>query len=605
MTNRFKKRMIFLLVNNLLHLFLFTTIISVISTSKTLSQIDTVKGTSDISPAEGNLNKLIQAVIKTGKLSNTVFKLEPNGSYILTDSILVPAGEHLTIVAPETGTVQATAPPQILWTSKNTTDRSYFFYCYGDLTLRNIWVLSADTKGNQVGACIIFRDNPLSTTHSCEFENVIIDYVPIPALLAGGAVTVACKNFNGKFINCYWKNCIDSFWRYYGRAVSFPFNSTGFHGNSVNFENCTFANIGYVLMQEGGEYHDYVKFNHCTFLNVVMYPLESGCWYKMSVTNSIFVNTFMFGDILAFIGNYDQNGGTIRIDSIKNFGFAVPYKEQERGILFSNNSYFIEKWLRDWMNNSPYAKYLKTYNQLDQIPCSQPMLSKGTLKFFESIDVSGKKEFLLMNKANLCDGVNPFLVYPPTDTTLIKSFIYRKWDNSSAENWAFLPEQSLQRIWPLNENIAYTNDTLVTAGMGGFPLGDLYRWFPEKYKQWKAQEDLENDRITTWLETGIDKYTSVRENNNKVIPSSFSLSQNYPNPFNPATAISYQLPASSHVMLKVYDILGREVVTLVNNYHQAGNYKVEFNAPKLVSGIYFYRLQAGDFVQTKKLILLK
>jgi len=89
------------------------------------------------------------------------------------------------------------------------------------------------------------------------------------------------------------------------------------------------------------------------------------------------------------------------------------------------------------------------------------------------------------------------------------------------------------------------------------------------------------------------------------IPSKFELSQNFPNPFNPATKISWQSPVSSHQTLKVYDWLGNEVVTLVDEYRAAGRYEVEFNADKLSSGIYFYKLNAGSFTQIKKMILLK
>lgn len=88
-------------------------------------------------------------------------------------------------------------------------------------------------------------------------------------------------------------------------------------------------------------------------------------------------------------------------------------------------------------------------------------------------------------------------------------------------------------------------------------------------------------------------------------PAAFSLRQNYPNPFNPSTKIKYNLPSDEFVTLKVYDFLGREAATLVNEEKSAGIYKVEFDGSKLPSGIYFYRLQAGDFIQTKKMILLK
>ena len=96
----------------------------------------------------------------------------------------------------------------------------------------------------------------------------------------------------------------------------------------------------------------------------------------------------------------------------------------------------------------------------------------------------------------------------------------------------------------------------------------------------------------------------------KIIPTSFSLSQNYPNPFNPETTISYTLQEASNVSLKVYDVLGREVAMLVNEFLPSGTYKATFNVEtrhgaSLQSGVYFYRLQAGSLAETKKLVLMK
>ena len=88
-------------------------------------------------------------------------------------------------------------------------------------------------------------------------------------------------------------------------------------------------------------------------------------------------------------------------------------------------------------------------------------------------------------------------------------------------------------------------------------------------------------------------------------PKEFKLEQNYPNPFNPSTVISYQLPVISNVLLKVYDILGSEVSTLVNEEQKPGYYEVEFNASHLASGMYVYRLQAGNYISTKKMLMIK
>ncbi len=81
--------------------------------------------------------------------------------------------------------------------------------------------------------------------------------------------------------------------------------------------------------------------------------------------------------------------------------------------------------------------------------------------------------------------------------------------------------------------------------------------------------------------------------------------QNYPNPFNPTTTIQYAIPKAEHVTLKVYDEIGREVSTLVNENKEAGQYNVSFNGSNLASGIYYYRISAGSFNQIKKLMLLK
>ena len=102
----------------------------------------------------------------------------------------------------------------------------------------------------------------------------------------------------------------------------------------------------------------------------------------------------------------------------------------------------------------------------------------------------------------------------------------------------------------------------------------------------------------------LSEVTSV-ENENLTSPASYTLYQNYPNPFNPSTVISYQLLVNGYVSLKVYDVLGKEVATLVNEEKTAGSYEVNFNSKELSSGIYFYTINAGSFVQTKKMILLK
>ena len=93
--------------------------------------------------------------------------------------------------------------------------------------------------------------------------------------------------------------------------------------------------------------------------------------------------------------------------------------------------------------------------------------------------------------------------------------------------------------------------------------------------------------------------------NRTTVPDGFELHQNYPNPFNPSTRITYQIPEIGMVTLKIYDVLGNKVTTLVNEEKVAGNYEINFNAGNLSSGLYIYQLKSGNFIQTKKMMLLK
>jgi phosphatidylserine/phosphatidylglycerophosphate/cardiolipin synthase-like enzyme len=140
---------------------------------------------------------------------------------------------------------------------------------------------------------------------------------------------------------------------------------------------------------------------------------------------------------------------------------------------------------------------------------------------------------------------------------------------------------------------------------------------------WSTAAEVDNDENTLIIHSGIiarqyvqefsKRYkesggsgtiTSVGEQKSNM-PARYELSQNYPNPFNPITNISYQVPSAGHINLKVYDILGREAAILVDEIKPAGTYSVRWEASHFSSGMYFYRLQAGHFVDTKKLLLIK
>ncbi len=595
--------------------------------------------------SEGDLNTAVKAAIDAGKLSTTVFKLNPYDWYVVNGTIEVPEGQILELVGPPVGNTQESAPPQILWTASGSVTKEFVIQVYGDLIMKNIWVRFADAAGVQTGTPIVFEGDTTGVGGNKQygtFENCVFEWMPCPAVTASGSICIRTKHFNGTFINCYFRNCVDRHFMYYGRAVSFPFDVPGYHTDYCYFENCTFANMGYVYMQERNNYSDNVHFNHCTFYNVVMFSLENGWWWKLSVNNCLFVNAYMIGNVpAAGIG-----GATVPItaaDSISTF--EPPFTDVERHILFTHSAYYVDTWLVDWMRGgweldywtdpdpikqwrppsrindvaNPYSKDLYKQRVFNEIPYPRPMLDSTALAFFDSTDLQGNKVYPYINREALYDvtelreAVNPGFVTAPLNLEPLKYFIWQKWSTNLDSMWAYDVEAGFNQQWPLPENLAYSNDMLKTAGMGGFPLGDLYHWWnpairegaTDHYSAWLAQADNERATITRWLETGSPNPSSVKRLPSTVVPSNFTLDQNYPNPFNPMTHIKYSVPQTGHVSLNVYNNLGQEVASLFDGVQQAGNYIASFDGTKLAGGVYFYRLQSKDVTITKKLVLIK
>ena len=171
-------------------------------------------------------------------------------------------------------------------------------------------------------------------------------------------------------------------------------------------------------------------------------------------------------------------------------------------------------------------------------------------------------------------------------------------------------------IWSPIEDIAINSkDEIYVAGANGVfesnNNGQDWTIFNTGLTDWNSANalifDIDNRLIAATTNKGVcwttSSTTSAIQKESNI--NNFDLSQNYPNPFNPTTKIEYSIPITSFVTLKVYDILGREVATLVNEEKFSGNYKVVFDGSDLSSGIYFYKIQAGNYSSVKKMVLLQ
>jgi len=157
---------------------------------------------------------------------------------------------------------------------------------------------------------------------------------------------------------------------------------------------------------------------------------------------------------------------------------------------------------------------------------------------------------------------------------------------------------------------AYRNRLLISANMGGTAVGADYQTHgclgQNVVSDWQG---LDSARIITGIMQFSELYSWIlpvmNESDVNQLPGEFQLHQNFPNPFNPLTTIRYDMPKSVHVNISVYNTRGQQVAVLVNGSRQSGYHEVIWDAAGLASGVYFYRIHAGDYVALKKLMLIK
>jgi len=260
--------------------------------------------------------------------------------------------------------------------------------------------------------------------------------------------------------------------------------------------------------------------------------------------------------------------------------------EKDRVVYFYNNSNYTDPMFQTY-----YDKYNDTVATLKGKILPEPIMNART------IDMFSWHQFMKLDpNYEALDGQDPQFKTPGTNSDSILAFLQARYATGGTVFWGYNPD--LQGTWPLKENLSYTNSTLLTAGLGGLPLGDLYHWFPTQYATWSAQATAEDNGIISRSVSEVKKISNL-------VPQDFTLEQNYPNPFNPSTRIDYTIAKRSPVSLKVYNVVGQEVETLFSGVQDAGHYEATFDAKTLASGVYIYRLEAGTTTITKKMMLLK
>jgi hypothetical protein len=508
---------------------------------------------------------------------NRVYVLQQTGpidtTYYITATMYTKF--NLTIIGkvnPITGKLPVVAP----WVNSQSSAPNIFFnpnVNHSNVTIKNIYLLCVRNDGASINGNLF---NPVADSITITIDHCVID-----GLLKSNVIY-----FNGNWDKLFVTN-----------SEFRNFTAGGFTGAGVSWSSGTlpadsmvFVNNTFFLIQGGltggPGYHKYVDIEHntCFFMNGA--ALGSRQITNAVVKNNVFCNvSFTGGDTLSYVkqiysGSYIGNKlfGFDSLVSVKNPPYSLT--EADRNILIRNNAYFWTSGMYPiWNSISTVTGPLVYPKWMDSL---------GTKMF---TDKSTWPNNYATSNNNVDVGFDASLV--STTTSPMSQYIADFWaTGTSLTDWSYssytpqtvytgVPQNwaSIQS-YPVPENLAYTS---TQTGSDGFALGDL-NWYPSQLAQ--------------WLVTDVKQVPNL-------VPSKFGLSQNYPNPFNPTTNINYTVPTSGFVSLKVYNTLGQEVATLFEGFQNVGLYKLDFDASKLASGIYLYRLQTNGFTQTKKMILMK
>jgi len=341
-------------------------------------------------------------------------------------------------------------------------------------------------------------------------------------------------------------------------------------------ENNTFFNLNaFAFRGEWNEIKNF-KFNHNTIVNMVKWPIQWHFQTNAEFNNNIFYNTNSNGETAYEANGQDVDHGVFGIFNMYKldqhvFIDSLGYTEAGRKVELKNN---------DWFFSSEVTDY---WSSLDSIMV-EPWMNPRTQGFFD--DDANYPSLIEENTMNMDPAfINAGTVgsWSTVDSMLLFIKGFRDPSVVKPFNWGYeaITSGTYEITWPLPENLAYTNSTLLIAAAGDCPIGDL-NWFPAK----KAQ------------------CTPVA-NTEPSISKGLSVEQNMPNPFKGQTTIAYTLADAAKVNVTIIDINGKVITTLVNENQPQGRHTTEWNATNQATGIYFYQIKTDNALITRKLELIK
>jgi hypothetical protein len=380
---------------------------------------------------------------------------------------------------------------------------------------------------------------------------------------------------------------------------------------------------------------------NCVIFNTWGSGLILGGGHSVVIKNNLFVNCGMTSDGLShalYVSTPDPANASQAVICYRNAVINSSPEQKFSGnrLKWASRGYGIHFW-----HNPTYSKIIKNFTNIAgvhhgrDVVCRDNVFWQGGMEFmglegltvpFDSVAVDTphvwRRNILVKS---FTEGIQNFCWPDPIAERGNPAHPYVMWwDGDStwlSNQWRELGQGYVRSFGTINRTINFNYPADVSALLGVPPaitdtaVARLARDFYDKTAQQVHQNGtvLNNwqillDVLDFWQgtrEERADKNTTSASQEDPGTPTRYSLSQNYPNPFNPRTTIQFAIPRSSEVTLRVFDALGREVATLVDAFEAAGTHTVEFDGEGLASGVYFYRLRAGDFESTRKLIVVK
>jgi hypothetical protein len=545
-----------------------------------------VKDYIDMGQTANTLNQAIELDLDppTGR----VYELRVNGYYPLASNLTTPADRAVTIAGADYTRIVVNDSLDLLPVICGFSGNAGAIIFANNLTVKNASLMPAASDGTLGWAFFSVMNSNLTLI----LDNVLMEHTRWTFVQSNDAAETNIKISDSYFLNMNGNA---------GRRSGGVYDNVGYNTDTVWVENSTHI-FGQGMLYRFREFPvNKVIFNHNTFINIGHSIFETvGYQSNMSVTQNIFINcqTKPYRPGL----DYEETD----LDSLPTGIINVrelpeEYEQLDRKILIDHNLIYWDSRLADIPDivNSVHAggytnwvsqmitMNTRTQDMFDD-NVNHPYLTEGT--WYNKLPDFELTENLLGEMVDTLKNYSIAIMTTETGTVLSDWRL----ESRGLENYV-IPD------WPIPVDLSYSDFDLQTAGLGGFPLGDL-NWFPAQKAAWLAQRDAEYAYIQNCLDQGLA--LGIEENSSR-LAEKFSLDQNYPNPFNPVTTITFSIPKSGYVTLKVYNTLGQEVATLLDGFTAAQTYKFKFDGTGLASGAYIARLKAGDLNKSIKLLLLK